>query len=108
MKEPESVYFNLSHCEILLAYLEPPADKYIQNYLFLAKQWIRVLFGDVSMSEEKGFVCLFASCFKKQLIRAGNDPDVRFSPLNHHFSFNYLNILQQTETFTWAEALKPQ
>lgn len=39
MKEPELIYFNVSHCEILLAYLEAPADKYIQNHLFLVKQW---------------------------------------------------------------------
>lgn len=67
---------------------------------------------------EKGFaLCfLFASCLKKQkcsgspqLIRAGNDPDVGFSPLNHHFSFNYVDTLnKQTETLARAEALKLQ
>ena len=37
MKELKLIHFNVSHCEIELAYLQPAADKHILNRLFLLK-----------------------------------------------------------------------
>lgn len=55
MKEPELIYFNVPHCEISLAYRQPPADKWILNLFFFVKndgykQWVRVLFRNLSLS----------------------------------------------------------